>query len=99
KLCPCRPYLPLTSHRAAYSGRGSLPLGLQIVGIVLIGFPFAFLVVLCFFRRAEVPNWNRKFNWGIVAAIFFTATPTFYGWEFTGNPGAIWCLCEPVANG
>lgn len=92
-LPPCGVYLPLSGYSPFPSSVSSLALGGQIVGLVLIGFCFAFLAVFGFYWVFDDPNRNRVFRGAGLAATGTVGCLFFYGWAFSAHPLATWGLC------
>jgi hypothetical protein len=86
RSCPSGRYLFIGGIRSPY-------LGLQIFGIILVGFCFAILCVFSGARAFDNPNRKAKFAGFAICAASFVAGLTFYGWAFTGNPFLFWGLC------
>ena len=81
---PCSFYLPLTGCGSQLSGIGSLLLGGQILGLMLVGFGFACGLVFGLINALDNPNRHRRrLGWAI---------ETFYGWAWLGHPLAFWGL-------
>lgn len=82
---PRRPPLILSGVRGPY-------LGIQILGIMLVGFGFACGVVRGLIWALDDPNRNRRrFGW-LMAALCAPLCLTFYGWAWLGHPLAVWGL-------
>jgi len=93
RLRPCGLLLPLSSDGTAFGGHGSTLLGVQIIGLTLVGFGFAFLGAEGICRVFDYPEWNRKLSGWVLAVICLPAAFFFVGWATTGHPLAFWGLC------
>jgi hypothetical protein len=88
-----RQYGSEPSRKYLFFGGISSPfLGLQIFGVMLIGFGFACLSMLGITRALDDPDRQRRiFGWvwlcvGCAGGLFF------YGWAWGGNPLLVWGL-------
>ncbi|TPE50822.1 YifB family Mg chelatase-like AAA ATPase [Amaricoccus solimangrovi] len=90
ELEPCRYHLPISGCSATLSSVSSLLLGLQIIGLMLVGFGFAVPSVLGIFRAFDDDYRDRRSRYLALSAICAPAWLFLYGWAFYGRP--LWFL-------
>ena len=86
---PCRYYLIFGGCGASLGSYSGSLLGLQIVGLMLVGFLFAILGVLGLFWSLNDRYRDRKAVGFALAAACLPACLFFYAWGLYGHPGAI----------
>ena len=89
QLRPCRYYLIFGGCGASLGSYSGSLLGLQIVGLLLVGFLFAILGVLGLFWSLNDRYRDRKAVGFALAAACLPACLFFYAWGLYGHPGAI----------
>src|SRR4051794_20652817 len=67
-------------------------LGVQIAGIMLIGFAFACSVAFGILNALDNPNRNRWWLRWAIAALCARLRPLSYGWDWMCHPLAFWGL-------
>src|SRR5262249_3103378 len=86
-LSPCRIYLPLTGCSSSLGSVSSADLGIQIGGVVLVGFLFALVGVLGVVRVFDNLDGKRqKTSAIIISGTCFAVTLFLHGWAFSGHP-------------
>ena len=85
-LNPCRYYLPFSGCSASLGSIGSLTLGFQIIGLMLVGFLFAIPSVLGVLWAFNNDHRKRRALWLSLSAICTPAWLFLYCWAFWGNP-------------
>ena len=80
---PTQKYLFFGGIRSPY-------LGIQVLGIMLVGFGFACLSVFGLVNALDNPNRNRRCIGWLIAGLCLPTGLTFYGWAFVGSPFVFW---------
>lgn len=92
-LRPCGYYLPLSGVSPSLRAIGGVTLGLQIIGIMLVGFLIAIPGTLGLYWVFDDPNRNRKLLGAGLASVCLPITGFLYGWGLTGHPLGLFGLC------
>lgn len=91
---PCSYYLPFSGCGSDLPGNGDALLGVQIIGLVLIGFCFALLGSFGVFWILDNTNRKRRLTGVAIAIGCIPMVVFFYTWGAIGYPMALWRLWE-----